>query len=99
MRQAGGLPLDRLRLAVAVLLAWLLHQPQVTSVIVGAKRSEQLADNIAATQVSLSAAELQQINDASSLAAEYPGRMLERQCAYRCNQVAAALAPKSGAPS
>ena len=34
-----------------VALAWLLHQPQVTSVIVGAKRAEQLADNIAATKV------------------------------------------------
>ncbi len=33
-----------------VALAWLLHQPQVTSVIIGAKRPEQLADNIGATQ-------------------------------------------------
>jgi diketogulonate reductase-like aldo/keto reductase len=77
----------------------LLHQPQVTSVIVGAKRPEQLADNLAATQVSLSAAELQKINDASSLAAENPGWMLERRGEYRCNQVAAALAPRSGVPS
>jgi aryl-alcohol dehydrogenase-like predicted oxidoreductase len=38
-----------------IALAWLLHQPQVTSVIVGAKRPEQLADNLAATQVQLSA--------------------------------------------
>ena len=30
-----------------VALGWLLHQPQVTSVIVGAKRPDQLADNIA----------------------------------------------------
>jgi aryl-alcohol dehydrogenase-like predicted oxidoreductase len=35
-----------------VALAWLLHQPQVTSVIVGAKRPEQLADNIAAVRIS-----------------------------------------------
>ena len=82
-----------------IALAWLLHQPQVTSVIVGAKRPDQLADNIAATQVSLSAAELQQINDASSLPAEYPGWMLERQGEYRRNQLAAALAPRSGAPT
>ena len=32
-----------------IALAWLLHQPQVTSVIIGAKRREQLADNLAAT--------------------------------------------------
>ena len=31
-----------------VALAWLLHQPLVTSVIIGAKRPEQLADNLAA---------------------------------------------------
>ena len=37
-----------------VALAWLLHQPQVTSVIIGAKRPEQLTDNLAATQVALS---------------------------------------------
>jgi len=53
-----------------VALAWLLHQPQVTSVIVGAKRPDQLADNIGATQVALTADELQ-INLAHrSLAAE-----------------------------
>ena len=39
-------------------LAWLLHQPVVSSVIVGAKRADQLADNIAATQVDLSAERL-----------------------------------------
>ena len=31
-----------------VALAWLLHQPHVTSVIVGAKRLDQLDDNIGA---------------------------------------------------
>ena len=77
-----------------VALAWLLHQPQVTSVIVGAKRPEQLADNIAATSVVLSPEELQKIGDASALAAEYPGWMFERQGDYRRKQVAAALAPR-----
>ncbi len=32
-----------------IALAWLLHQPHVTSVIIGAKRPDQLADNLAAT--------------------------------------------------
>src|SRR4051812_30739036 len=41
-----------------VALAWLLHQPVITSVIVGAKKPEQLADNIAATNVKLSAEDL-----------------------------------------
>ncbi|MET3130096.1 aryl-alcohol dehydrogenase-like predicted oxidoreductase [Oxalobacteraceae bacterium GrIS 1.11] len=73
-----------------VALAWLLHQPQVSSVIVGAKRAEQLADNIAATHVSLSAAELEQINQCSALPSEYPGWMLERQGESRRKQLSEA---------
>ena len=70
-----------------VALAWLLHQPQVTSVIVGAKRPEQLADNMAATQVTLTADELSQLDAASRLPAEYPGWMLERQGDNRRKQL------------
>ena len=70
-----------------VALAWLLHQPQVTSVIVGAKRPEQLADNIAATQVTLSSDELAAIDEVSHLPAEYPGWMFERQGEIRRKQM------------
>ena len=70
-----------------VALGWLLHQPQVTSVIVGAKRPDQLADNIAATSVKLSAQELQQIDQASRLPPAYPGWMLERQGETRRKQL------------
>jgi len=66
-----------------VALAWLLHQPVVTSVIVGAKRVEQLADNINATGVQLSAEDLAALDAVTKLAAEYPGWMLERQAQYR----------------
>jgi aryl-alcohol dehydrogenase-like predicted oxidoreductase len=76
-----------------VALAWLLHQPQVTSVIVGAKRPDQLADNIAATQVRLSPDELAQIDAASRLPSEYPGWMFERQGEYRRKQLAGAAHP------
>ena len=62
-----------------IALAWLLHQPQVTSVIVGAKRPDQLADNIAATTVTLDADELKTLGEASALPSEYPGWMFERQ--------------------
>jgi aryl-alcohol dehydrogenase-like predicted oxidoreductase len=75
-----------------VALAWLLHQPVVTSVIVGAKKPEQLQDNIAATQVTLSADELAKIDAASSLPAEYPGWMFERQGESRRKQMADAAA-------
>ncbi|MGF6529005.1 aldo/keto reductase [Variovorax sp. PvP013] len=71
-----------------IALAWLLHQPQVTSVIVGAKRPEQLADNIAATEVKLTAEELDAIGEASRLPPEYPGWMLERQGGARRSQMA-----------
>lgn len=70
-----------------IALGWLLHQPQVTSVIVGAKRPEQLADNIAATAVKLTAAELEAIDKVSKLPAEYPGWMLERQGGARRAQM------------
>ncbi|MEO8153853.1 MAG: aldo/keto reductase [Rhizobacter sp.] len=73
-----------------VALAWLLHQPQVTSVIVGAKRPEQLADNLAATKVTLSAAELAELDEVSRLPAEYPGWMFERQGDIRRKQMAQA---------
>jgi len=66
-----------------VALAWLLHQPVVTSVIVGAKRIEQLADNIRATEVSLSTEDLLALDAVTKLPAEYPGWMLERQAQYR----------------
>jgi aryl-alcohol dehydrogenase-like predicted oxidoreductase len=73
-----------------VALAWLLHQPQVTSVIVGAKRPEQLADNIAATRVTLTEEELARIGQVSVLPSEYPGWMLERQGEVRRKQLAGA---------
>ena len=70
-----------------IALAWLLAQPQVTSVIIGAKRTEQLADNIAAAQVTLSADELKQLDEVSRLPSEYPGWMLERQGQQRRKQM------------
>jgi aryl-alcohol dehydrogenase-like predicted oxidoreductase len=73
-----------------IALAWLLHQPHVTSVIVGAKRPDQLADNIGATQVTLSAEELAQIDAVSRLPAEYPGWMFERQGEHRRKQMSGA---------
>ena len=62
-----------------IALAWLLHQPAVASVIVGAKTKQQLTDNIAATDVRLTEDELKSLADASQLPAEYPGWMFARQ--------------------
>lgn len=73
-----------------IALAWLLHQRVVTSVIVGAKKVEQLDDNIAATKVELTADELAQLDGLSRLPVEYPGWMFERQGEYRRGQLAGA---------
>ncbi|HEY2453923.1 MAG TPA: aldo/keto reductase [Scandinavium sp.] len=70
-----------------IALAWLLHQPVVSSVIIGAKRPDQLADNIAATNIRLTGEELKQLDAVSELPREYPGWMLERQGEYRRNQL------------
>jgi aryl-alcohol dehydrogenase-like predicted oxidoreductase len=65
--------------AAQVALAWLLKKPGVTSVIIGAKKIEQLKDNISAIDVQLTAEEMKQLDKISALAPEYPGWMLERQ--------------------
>ena len=62
-----------------IALAWLLHQPFVTTVIVGARNTAQLDDNIAAAEIKLSAEELATLDTVSTLPPEYPGWMIERQ--------------------
>lgn len=55
-----------------IAIAWLLAQEVVTSVIIGARRGEQLEDNIAATGVVLSREELATLDGVSALKPEYP---------------------------
>ncbi len=64
-----------------IALAYVLAQPFVTSVIIGAKNLEQLDDNLAATEVKLSANERARLDEVSALPPEYPGWMIERQAA------------------
>jgi len=73
-----------------IALAWLLHQPVVTSVIIGAKSPEQLADNLAAVDIKLTPGQIEVLDKASRLPPEYPGWMLERQGAVRREQMASA---------
>jgi aryl-alcohol dehydrogenase-like predicted oxidoreductase len=74
---------DKRGVSVAqIALAWLLYQPVVSTVIVGAKRADQLADNIAACDVELEAAELAELDKLSALPREYPGWMFEMQGGY-----------------
>jgi aryl-alcohol dehydrogenase-like predicted oxidoreductase len=69
-----------------VALAWILAKPFVTSIIIGAKRLDQLDQNLAAVKLKLDADDLAKLDEVSALAAEYPGWMLSRQGAARVPQ-------------
>jgi aryl-alcohol dehydrogenase-like predicted oxidoreductase len=66
-----------------VSLAWLLTKPVVTSVIIGAKRLDQLRDNLASIELTLTADELRELDQVSALPPEYPGWVLPFQGADR----------------
>jgi len=66
-----------------IALAWLLHRPVVSSVIVGATKESQLKDNLKAADFKLTEAELVELDQVSKLPEEYPGWMIERQSRYR----------------
>jgi len=66
-----------------VALAWLLQRKGVMSVIIGAKTIEQLDDNLAAAELTLSPEEVATLDAVSALRPEYPGWMLARQAEGR----------------
>ena len=66
-----------------IALAWLLRQDAVTSVIIGARRLDQLDDNLNAVNVELSEAELKKLDEVSQLTPEYPAWMLGLQSGRR----------------
>jgi aryl-alcohol dehydrogenase-like predicted oxidoreductase len=68
-------------------IAWLLAKPVVTSVIIGAKRLDQLQDNLAAAELILTQDELRQLDEVSVLPPEYPGWVLPFQGADRLEPV------------
>ena len=58
-----------------VALAWLLAQGAVTSVIIGAKRMDQLEDNLRAVDLTLSDEEVARLDEVSALPMLYPAWM------------------------
>jgi aryl-alcohol dehydrogenase-like predicted oxidoreductase len=70
-----------------VALAWMLTKPYVTSIIIGAKNTDQLTDNIEATKFQLTEEDLQQLEQISALTPEYPAWMIERQQGGRMPEV------------
>jgi aryl-alcohol dehydrogenase-like predicted oxidoreductase len=62
-----------------IALAWVLAKPGVTSVIIGAKNTDQLLDNIKAAELSLTTEQLEQLDEVSAIRKPYPQWMIERQ--------------------
>jgi aryl-alcohol dehydrogenase-like predicted oxidoreductase len=58
--------------AAQVSLAWLLTKPAVSSLIVGARTTDQLRDNLAAAELRLSADEIAALDDVSAEPLRYP---------------------------
>jgi aryl-alcohol dehydrogenase-like predicted oxidoreductase len=72
--------------AARISLAWLQAKPVVTSVIIGAKRIDQLHDNLAAMDLELTPDEMGQLNKVSALPPEYPGWVIPFQGADRTDR-------------
>ncbi len=70
-----------------IALDWVLAKPFVTSVIIGAKRVDQLQENLAAVDVQLSEEEIKQLDEVSALPPEYPGWMVPFQNVNRLADV------------
>jgi len=58
-----------------IALAWVLAQDVVTSVIIGARKIDQLEDNLKSVDVVLTAEERQALDEVSKLVTEYPDWM------------------------
>jgi len=67
----------------AIALAWLLHKPGVTSVILGVRTMEQLRQNLAAADVKLSAEEMAKLDAVSATPVPYPQWMIQQYGADR----------------
>jgi aryl-alcohol dehydrogenase-like predicted oxidoreductase len=61
-----------------VAIAWLLSRQAVTSVLIGATKTHQLADNPKAADVTLTAEQIADLNAATALAPVYPNWFSER---------------------
>jgi aryl-alcohol dehydrogenase-like predicted oxidoreductase len=62
-----------------VALAWLLAQPGVTSIIIGANKMSQLEDNLKASELNLTPEEVDRLSTTTAPAQRYPDWMIERQ--------------------
>ncbi len=68
----AGIAQERGVPAAQVALAYSLGKPAITSLVVGARTADQLADNLAAADLTLTEQERQQLDEASAPALIYP---------------------------
>jgi aryl-alcohol dehydrogenase-like predicted oxidoreductase len=66
-----------------VALAYILQKVFTMSIIIGAKTLEQLDDNLAAAELTLTDDDMKKLDEVSELPSEYPGWMFARQGAAR----------------
>ena len=59
-------------------IAWLLAKQDVTSVLIGASKLHQLEDNLGAADVTLTEAEMAELDAATALPPVYPNWFIER---------------------
>ena len=78
----------------AIAIAWLLHQDVVSTVIVGARRADQLAENLAASDIELTADELATLDALGAPEPEYPGWAIASQNARHGFRVSPRREPK-----
>lgn len=84
-KEQGFAMIDRMRViadaheatVAQVALAWLLAQPAVTSVLLGATKLHQLEDNLGAAALALSAAEIEELSAAMPPAPVYPNWFID----------------------
>ncbi|HZZ32895.1 MAG TPA: aldo/keto reductase, partial [Phenylobacterium sp.] len=62
-----------------VALGYILQKAFTMSIIIGAKTLEQLDDNLAAVELTLTPEEIARLDEVSDLPSEYPGWMFARQ--------------------
>ena len=60
-----------------IALAWLLDQPGVDSIIIGARTPQQLKDNMEAAEITLPDEELEELSQSSELPKGYPYRFID----------------------
>ena len=72
------------RFSVAsVALNWVVRQPGITSTIIGARKLDQLKDNLASLKLQLNDDDMNRLDEVSKLSSEYPAWMILRQMQSR----------------